>query len=155
MSEPDDFELLREKRQREVDLLSLELLSNAKQYKKYIEKNRPDELVRRTEETEKFMKYKTQIADLFLQFLDEYEEFGDISSSLSDIQRLFKKCVVKSIQHIEMKEYSEQTEEYNNVDDDMLFSHVYGKPKRGEYNKDTFSYWGAKITKHDDNEGLL
>ena len=60
----ESFNKMREERQREVDLLSLELLSNSKNYKKYIAKKCPEEQMKRVEYANRFLKYKSRIASL-------------------------------------------------------------------------------------------
>ena len=152
--DPGDFDKMREERQREVDLLSLELLSNTKQYKKYIAKNHPEERIRRAEDTRRFLKYKSRVASLFIELLEEYEDLGSTSLLVgTELQGLFKECVQKTIQHLEWKETSAEREA---VDEDILFGHAY-KPTKSKKSPsfsskdDPFSYWGATITKSQDH----
>ena len=161
--DPTEFEKMREERQREVDRLSLELLSNSKQYKKYIAKNHPEERVRRAEDTRRFLKYKARVAGLFAELLDEYEDLGSTSLLVgTELQGLFKECVQKTIQHLEWKECS--SNDGDAVDEDILFGHAYKphaykpSPKKkssasSPFGKkdDPFSYWGATITKSQDH----
>jgi hypothetical protein len=155
--EQDEFDKLREERQREVDLLSLELLSNSKQYKKYIAKNHPEDLARSAEENRRFLKYKARVAGLFMELLEEYEDLGSTSLLVgTELQGLFKECVQKSIQHLEWKECNHDSVA---EDDDVLFGHAY-KPAKSSKKRasvdsfgkkdDPFSYWGATITKSQD-----
>ena len=150
--DPTEFEKMREERQREVDRLSLELLSNTKQYKKYIAKNHPEERVRRAEDTRRFLKYKSRVASLFIELLDEYEDLGSTSLLVgTELQGLFKECVQKTIQHLEWNDCSET--EGESMDEDILFGHAY-KSKKSSTSRvkdDPFSYWGATITKSNDN----
>jgi sugar-specific transcriptional regulator TrmB len=159
--DPTEFEKMREERQREVDRLSLELLSNTKQYKKYIAKNHPEERIRRTEDNRRFLKYKSRVASLFLELLEEYEDLGSTSLLVgTELQEQFKECVQKTIQHLEWKECSATDGEA--ADEDILFGHAYkpspkkkssaasSSPPFGKKD-DPFSYWGATITKSQDH----
>ena len=157
MESDEEFDKLREERQREVDLLSLELLSNAKQYKKYIAKNHPEEMVRRGEESRRFLKYKSRVAGLLMELLDEYEDLGSTSLLVgTELQGLFKECVQKAVQHLEWKECNISVDE--GAEPDVLFGHAYkpsgrsGATKKAQARDDPFSFWGATITKSQDPE---
>jgi len=153
--EQDDqvFNRLREEHQREVDLLSLELLSNSKQYKKYIAKNG---LKREEEDVQQLFLYRPRVEGLFLELLDEYDTV-DSGSFDPELQTIFKECVNQMIQHIKTEEYKSSTAkaEYDGEpEDDVLFSHAYPRTNRkSEHAKknpalvDPFSYWGATIRK--------
>ena len=146
--ETTSFEKLREERQREVDRLSLELLSNTKHYKKYIAKNHPEERIKRADDTRRFLKYKSKIAALFIELLDEYEDSGETSSSVGqELHSVFKEYVQKTMQHLEWSEYNHSSDKSTEFyeDDDMMFA-TPRKSKRSEY---PYSYWGATIRKHD------
>lgn len=168
--EDEEFIRLREERQREVDRLSLELLSNAKQYKKYIAKNHPEERLKRVEESRRFLKYKSRVGALFMELLDEYEDLGSTSLLVgTELQTMFKECVEKTVQHLEWTEYNQKSaaSEYDGGDaeDDMLFGHAYkqsasssrgGKKKSHSAmssNSDPFSFWGATIRKSTQEPG--
>ena len=159
----ESFNRMREERQREVDLLSLELLSNSKNYKKYIAKNCPEEQMKRVEYANRFLKYKSRIASLFIDLLDEYErdyeDDGYESSSTSEINSVFKEFVQKSIQHLEWTEYSNTDNSNANEfdDEDIMFATTVKKKsdvrKRRSHNtEDPYSFWGATIRKSDANE---
>jgi hypothetical protein len=62
----ETFQRIRQERQREVDQISLELLSNTKHYKKHTAKN--------VKRSDLFLKYKSRIAAMFIEMLDEYGE---------------------------------------------------------------------------------
>jgi len=153
----ESFEKIREERQREVDRLSLELLSNTKHYKKYIAKNRPEEQLKRIEDSRRFLKYKSRITALFIELLDEHENDDDGDDSISEVgpevQSLFKEMVQKTIQHLEWKEYN-QSEKANEFDDeDMMFActGLNVRKKRPSAEEDPYSYWGATIRKSESN----
>lgn len=160
--DPTEFDKMREERQREVDRLSLELLSNAKHYKKYIAKNHPEERIRRAEDTRRFLKYKGRVAGLFMELLEEYEDLGSTSLLVgTELQGLFKECVEKTIQHLEWSDQNAAGVEREGMDEDILFGHAYkAKPsktggaaaaaKKAAIRDDPFSFWGATITKSHD-----
>jgi len=155
-AEQDDtaFNRLREEHQREVDLLSLELLSNSKQYKKYIAKN---VLKQEEEDIQQLFLYRSRVEGLFLELLDEYDTDSGSGSFDPELQTVFKECVNQMIQHIKTEEYksSASKAEYDGEpEDDVLFSHAYPRTNRkSEHAKknpalvDPFSYWGATIRK--------
>jgi len=155
-----EFERIREERQREVDRLSLELLSNSKHYKKYIAKNHPEEGLKRASDNRQFLKYKSRVAALCIELLDEYEDLGESSSLVgSELQHIFKECVQKMIQHLEWAEYNHSnTDSAGFEDEDMMFPTMSSsshrnkrkpKPNTSATSADPFSYWGATIRKSD------
>ena len=155
-ADDESFNRFREERQREVDNLSLELLSNTKHYKKYIAKNRPDEQMKMLDDTRKFLKYKSKVAALFIELLDDYEELGETSTLVdSELQSMFKDCVKKTIQHLEWTEYNRNSTISNEFDDeDVMFARTgfnhtefNVRKKRNSANDDPYSYWGATIRK--------
>jgi hypothetical protein len=149
-----EFEKIREERQREVDRLSLELLSNAKQYKKYIAKNHPEEHIKRADNVRRFLKYKPRVAGLFMELLEEYEDLGSTSLLVgTELQHIFKDCVEKAIQHLEWKEHAVADNACGADDEDILFGHAYKSKssRRGAFRDDPFSFWGATITKSIDD----
>ena len=168
----ESFEKFREERQREVDRLSLELLSNTKHYKKYIAKNRPEEQQKRIEDSRRFLKYKSRITALFIELLDEYdrEEDEDAPDSICDVspefRSQFKEMVQKTIQHLEWTEYSHSEKSNEFDDEDMMFAYTGGfsAPKFNVRKKrqpqqqhlveeNPYSYWGATIRKSESNDG--
>jgi len=148
----ETFQRIREERQREVDQISLELLSNTKHYKKYAAKN-----VKRTEDSPRFLKYKSRIAAMFIEMLDEYGN-GEDESTPSDLQSIFAEMVQKTIQHLEWKEYNRSDNDAENEfdDDDMMFANTGFQ--RSNFNvrrtnkSDPYSYWGATIRKSETDD---
>jgi hypothetical protein len=152
ISDEESFAKIREERQREVDRLSLELLSNTKHYKKYIAKNCPEEQSKRVNDVQHFLKYKSKIAALFIELLDEYEELGEMSSLVDpELQSLFKECVNKTIQHLEWTEYNRYSDNANEFDDnDVMFAYTnFNRSQKKRREEDPYSYWGATIRKSD------
>ncbi len=152
----ENFEKFREEQQREVDRISLELLSNTKHYKKYIAKNRPEERLKQVANKNRFLKYKSRVAALFIELLDEYEDLEESSILVNfELQSIFKECVQKTIQHLEWSEHNQnaRSSEFEE-DDDMMFSckHTSHNKRRSKQSiaADPFSYWGATIRKSED-----
>ena len=153
----DSFEKIREERQREVDLLSLELLSNKKHYKKLVAKDCPEEQLKRVDESRRFSKYKSRIAALFIELLDEYENEGEDESTQSispELRSLFKETVQKTVQHLEWTEYNRFDKLCDFEDDDVMFANTgFSKPKfnvrknRHPSEDDPYSFWGTTINK--------
>jgi hypothetical protein len=151
--EEESFEKFREEQQREVDLLSIELLSNTKHYKKYIAKNHPDEQLKCVNENQRFLKYKSKIAALFIELLDNYGESNENETVVdSEHHSVFKEFVRKTIQHLEWTEYS-QSDKSNEFDDEDTMFAFKSNPKlnvrKKKYSNETdpYSYWGATIRK--------
>jgi hypothetical protein len=158
----ESFEKIREERQREVDLLSLELLSNKKHYKKLVAKDCPEEQLKRVDESRRFLKYKSRIAALFIELLDEYENDGEEESSRPvspELRSLFKETVQQTIQHLEWTECNRFNKLCDFEDEDVMFANtVFSKPKfnvrkkRQSSEEDPYSYWGATISKSNPEE---
>lgn len=148
----ETFQRIRQERQREVDQISLELLSNTKHYKKHTAKN--------VKRSDLFLKYKSRIAAMFIEMLDEYGEDDEDESTPSDLQSIFAEMVNKTIQHLEWKEYSRSDNAANEFDDDdMMFAntgfHNSNFRVRRTNKSDPYSYWGATIRKSEkDNQNI-
>lgn len=153
-----DFERLKEERQREVDRLSLELLSNTRQYKKYIARNHPEERLKQEKDARRFAKLKPRVAGLFMELLEEYSDAdsaGGSSDHSIELRSVFNECVQKMIQHIEWSDHNNHLASSMGEDEDMLFAHAYSHDKRGKSKRDEpssassdpFSFWGATIRK--------
>jgi len=143
--DPEDEEHLREIKQRELDRLSLELLSNTSHYKKYLAKTDPDAKNRTLQEMRRFSKHKTKVIDMFLELLEDYEELGTTSViANTNIQHLFKECVEKTMQFIEWRDCMEPG------DGETLFEHIEeDEPLEPEPMKESSSFWGKSIHKSD------
>jgi len=162
----ESFEQIRKERQREVDRLSLELLSNKKHYKKLVAKDCPEEQIKRVDESRRFSKYKSKIAALFIELLDEYENDGeeDSSNNIShELRSLFKETVQKTLQHLEWTEYNrfDKLCDFEEEDDVMFanagFSHTTFnvRKKRHPSEEDPYSYWGAMINKSESPDEMV
>lgn len=165
--EDEQFEKIREERQREVDRLSLELLSNTRHYKKFIAKNEPETILKRADNMRRLLKYKSRIAAVFIDILDDYEKEESSNESLTNIsaelQSMFKECIQKTIQHLEWTEYNHSSDSSNQFgkegedehddEDDMMFSNRTRKTRHRRQSMDSadpYSYWGATIRKRED-----
>lgn len=131
----------------DIDKLTLELLTNKSQYKKYLSKADPEKYKSNQEHLEKISKYRGKILDVFSQLLDDPDK--QITTGLNDdFDHFVKSC----INHFEMKElekYGNHFEkEEEQEDDDILFGNCDEKDELIESNipKST-SFWGKSIIK--------
>jgi hypothetical protein len=140
----DEEDHLREMKRKELDRLSLELLSNTTHYKKYLAKTDPDAKNRTLQEMRRFSKHKSKVAELFLELLDDYEDLGTTSIvANTNIQRIFKECVEKTMQFIEWRDCMEPG------DDETLFEHMEeeGDAEEVEPKIESSSFWGKPVNK--------
>jgi hypothetical protein len=138
----DAFDRLRQEKQREVDLLTLELLSNKRQFRKLTAKTSIDE----AEETCRFFKYKSRVVKLFLQLLKTYEEehyahlhkpdvaAGDDAAERRafprELTEMFRAFLHKSIQSLEWHDWNRQNDRGRG--DDTLFSSLSAEDREEE-----------------------
>jgi hypothetical protein len=124
----------------DIDKLTLELLINKNQYKKYLSKTDPEKFKTTQEHLEKINKYRGKIMTMFSQLLDNPEK--QITTSINeDFDHFVKTCIC----HFEMKEIEKQDNySYEKEDDeDMLF----GNCETQIYNNNDQQY-----DEHDDYE---
>lgn len=137
-------EHLREMKRKELDRLSLELLSNTTHYKKYLAKTDPEAKTRTLQEMRRFSKHKPKVTQLFLELLDDYEDLGTTSMTANtSIQRIFKECVDKTMQFIEWRDCMEPG------DGETLFEDIQEEEVAVELEKESTSFWGKSIHKSD------
>lgn len=148
---------IREHNRRQIDQLSLELMSNTHHYKKYLAKSNPEAAILRSERSARFQKRRGRITTLLLNMLDEYDELTTTSMlATSDIQSSFKSCVDKLLQFSEWTDYKYQYG--NNADDDTLFGQsddtMFGQMDEPDSREDanvksatSSSYWGKTVVK--------
>lgn len=140
--EPADEDHLREIKRKELDRLSLELLSNSTHYKKYLAKTDPDAKQRTLQEIRRFSKHKSKVADLLMELLEDYEDLGTTSIvANTNIQRIFKECVEKTMQFIEWRDCMEPG------DNETLFEHIDEQEEEIHEPRETTSFWGKSIHK--------
>jgi sugar-specific transcriptional regulator TrmB len=146
----------------DIDKLTLELLINKNQYKKYLSKTDPEKFKTNQEHLEKINKYRGKIMTMFSQLLDNPDK--QITTSINeDFDHFVKTCIC----HFEMKEIEKQDSySYEKDDDeDMLFgnceTHIYNNnhdDQHDEYEDEnemlceknhskTKSFWGKPIIK--------
>lgn len=154
-----EFEKIREERQREVDRLSLELLSNSKHYKKITAKNSIEDCIKKSDNNRRILKYKSKVTALFIELIDEYENTGENATLVgTDLQYIFKECIQKMVQHLEWTEYNhnvDSAEFDEDEEEDMMFamgSSHRNKRKTAPNKADPFSYWGTTIRKSESSD---
>ena len=146
--------------------MTLELLVNKSQYRKYLEKTDPAEYARKQERYERFAKYRTRIGRMFDDLLNDYSVSGS-SPHLgnTDIQELFSAFVDKSVYYFETREFDQSSgagaEEDADEDDNVLFGNMsnrepsrvirdnsatYSAPFANHYRPGN-SFWGKNIDK--------
>lgn len=147
-SNADILEEVKIQKRKEMDKLSLELLSNTSQYKKYLAKTDPNETAKRNETSVRLQRNKERVTSMLLNLLDEYEDLTTYSTTgNTEIQRQFKTCVDKILDFVEWTNYKQPL----NQDPDTMFD--YMEPEMGpEDNKPVAnlakSFWGKKVTKY-------
>jgi hypothetical protein len=151
-------------RQKQIDQMTLELLVNKSQYRKYLEKTDPAEYARKQERYDRFHKYRNQIGAMFRDLLNDYSVSGS-SPHLGnrDIQELFSAFVDKSVYFFETREYDQSAMPYTDEaededDDDVMFGNMsstrsiretsatYSAPFANHYRPGN-SFWGKNIDK--------
>jgi len=132
-----------------IDQLTLELLMNKRQYRKYIEQNDSSEFDKKKEEWERYTKYKPQITKLIHELLNDYSIAGN-SEHLGnvDIQNTFHDLLQHCVYLFETRDYS------NSPDEDTMFppenakqsTTAFSAPFANHYTNGN-SFWGKNISK--------
>jgi sugar-specific transcriptional regulator TrmB len=130
----------------DIDKLTLELLTNKSQYKKYLSKADPEKYKSNQEHLEKISKYRGKIMDVFSQLLEDPDK--QITTSLNDdFDHFVKSC----ISHFEMKEMENRGnhfEKEEEEDDDIMFGNCDEKDELIESDiPKSKSFWGKSIIK--------
>jgi len=104
-----------------IDKLTLELLINKSQYKKYIQKNDPAKYSENKLYLGKIDRYRNKIGYMFSSLLENPEQ-----QITTDINRDFTYFVKTCIQYFELKEIENGQEDHNGdpIDDDVLFGNI-------------------------------
>jgi hypothetical protein len=154
--------------QQQIDQLTLELLMNKRQYRKYLEKTNPDEYEKRREGYDRFLKYKGKISHLMNELLNDYSVSGNLEHLGNvDIQDSFHQFLQNCIYFFETKDF-ENTENFEkDQDTDELFlpkhmqsqekpektrvksatsSAVFSAPFANHYRPGN-SFWGKNVSK--------
>ena len=118
----------------DIDKLTLELLTNKSQYKKYLSKADPEKYKSNQEHLEKISKYRGKILSVFSQLLDDPDK--QITTSLNeDFDHFVKSCI---------SHFEKQQEE----DDDIMFGNCDEKDELIESDTPkSKSFWGKSIIK--------
>lgn len=138
--EAEDYEM-REQKRRELDRLSLELLSNTTHYKKYLAKIDPEAQTRSKSDVIRLSKNRGKVDELLTELLDDYGDLGTASNvANTNIQRLFKECVDKLLQFVEWRDCMDTSEP------DMLFEEPVEEPQFPT-SSPTESFWGKRVNR--------
>jgi hypothetical protein len=157
--------------QKNIDKMTLELLVNKRQYRKYLEKCDPLSYDNKREEYELVNKYKYDIGLLFRELLNDYSISGNsVHLGNSEIHHIFEAFVKKSAYYFEetrnsgpfIDEYVEENTMFAHIDeplsrgenglcnelfdDPALSSDKYTAPFVNQF-RDGNSFWGKNITK--------
>ena len=156
---PENEVLIDNTAQKSIDKLTLELLVNKGQYRKYLEKTDPAEYKKKQENYDRYTKYRTRIRSLMTELLNDYSVSGN-SPHLgnSDIQHIFEAFIQKSIYYFETKEFDSRACEDADIDADVLFGEIdapatslpstFSAPFANHYRPGK-SFWGKNIKKSD------
>jgi len=134
--EPEELMVLPEQ-MNNIDKLTLELLINKSQYKKYVQKNDPAKYSENQVYLGKIQKYSYKIEQLFSSLLENPDQ-----QITTDVNRDFIHFVKTCIQYFELKEMENTTEDHNGdpIDDETLFGTI-------DDSVASSSLWGHKIKK--------
>ena len=121
-----------------IDKLTLELLMNKRQYRKYVEKHNPEEYTKKQTEYDRFLKYKPRISHLIHELLNDYSVSGN-SEHLGnlDIQDSFQSLLNSCIYFFETRDYDNRESHYGGQEDDTIFSPEH-------MNSDSMKYSGGE-----------
>jgi len=121
-----------------IDKLTLELLINKSQYKKYVQKNDPAKYSENQVYLGKIEKYSYKIEQLFSSLLENPDQ-----QITTDVNRDFTHFVKTCIQYFELKEMECVAEDHNGdpIDDETLFGSIDDSASSSS------SLWGHKIKK--------
>ena len=121
-----------------IDKLTLELLINKSQYKKYVQKNDPAKYSENQVYLGKIQKYSYKIEQLFSSLLENPDQ-----QITTDINRDFTHFVKTCIQYFELKEMECVAEDHNGetIDDETLFGTIDDSAATSA------SSWGHRIKK--------
>ena len=103
-----------------IDKLTLELLTNKTQYKKYLAREDPEGSQKQQDYLGKIKKYRSKILGLSKEFLENPEK-----SFNSEMNEMFKIYAQTAIKYIEMREIERENlfnkDDFEEEDDEVLF----------------------------------
>jgi hypothetical protein len=123
-----------------LNQLTLELLTNKGQYKKYLSKADPKKFQEQREHLEKISKYRYKIQNIINDLLENSEK-----SITTAVNESFDEFVKTCIRYLEMKEFENQYsyEKDEEDEEDVLF----GNCEEDEPIVDSTSHWGKPVIK--------
>jgi hypothetical protein len=140
-----------------IDKLTLELLTNKSQYKKYLSQTNPEKYKQQQEHLDKIAKYRSKIHSMFSQLMENPEK-----QITTKINESFDHFVRTCMNHFEMKELDYKTSYEKEVeeDDDVLFGNCESNSNsENEPLMDTSyasgSLWGKKIRKKNNDSVVV
>jgi hypothetical protein len=105
--------------QKEIDKMTLELLVNKRQYRKYLEKTHSEEYAQKKEQYMRFRKYKPQIELLLHNMLNDFSISGfPTHLGNTEIHEIFEALIQKSTYFFEGKE-QEMQQQYDTTPEDF------------------------------------
>jgi hypothetical protein len=139
----------------DIDKLTLELLINKNQYKKYLSQTNPEKYKQHREHLDKISKYRGKIMSMFSQLIENPDK--QITTNINeDFDHFVRTC----INHFEMKELDYQTSHEKEVedDDDVMFGKCESISNSENDSLIDTSYasgslWGKKIKKKNNDSG--
>jgi hypothetical protein len=100
-----------------IDKLSMELLLNKTQYQKYLVKTDPQKYAEYQEFVENCHRLRRPIVDITARLLDNPKR----NTYSEDVSEAFQKYAQILIRYLDIKEMTEQAEDLDGSDEDMMF----------------------------------
>jgi hypothetical protein len=125
-----------------IDKLTLELLINKSQYKKYVQKTDPAKYSENQIYLEKIERYRYKIEQMFSTLMENPEQ-----QITTDVNREFSFFMKTCIQYFELKEMENTSQDHNgdHIDDETLFGNMNNNNDADAASNS--SLWGNKIQK--------
>ena len=121
-----------------IDKLTIELMMNKTQYKKYLAKREPAKFQEQEEDFQRTQLNRAKILAIFTDLLD-----NPTAQYTHNIESLFVKFTNESIEYIETQEYMKK-----DTDADELFAeHTSAKPPSVLNLNSSTSFWGGKVSR--------
>jgi hypothetical protein len=156
-------------KQKQIDKMTLELLVNKRQYRKYLEKHNTAEYEEKHDNFIRFCKYKKQIGMLIQDLLNDYSVAGN-SAHLgnTEIQDIFDAFIKKTTYFFESNEQEIHSFGFHDDEPDTLFdtmiehdvdeleeppeinissSGLFTAPFANQFRQGN-SFWGKNVVKH-------
>jgi len=100
-----------------IDKLSMELLLNKTQYQKYLVKTDPQKYAEYQEFVDNCHRLRRPIVDITARLLDNPKR----NTYSQDVSEAFQKYAQTLIRYLDIKEMTEQVEDLDGSDEDMMF----------------------------------